>query len=118
MADVQNDDQFTVEKFLDLLGKSNAAALLPAELRLIMDNAIAKQDLATLQKLYDILQQEKTTESNIAKGFSEAKEKIMDRFMVTATEIRKKYAEAPMKAQIAATVVEEEAIAEQILTKI
>jgi len=118
MADEQKNTGFTVEKFLELYGRSNAAGLLPVEMKREVDNAIEKHDMATLQKLYDILLQEQESDKKIVGDFNEAKNKIMDRFMVTATDIRKRYVEAPMKEQSAAAAEAEKAEAEKILNKI
>jgi len=118
MADDQNKSQFTIEQFLDLLGKSDAAALLPVEMKLQMDQAIATGDMGTLQRIYDILIAEKDYGKKIVADFSVAKEKIMDRYMVTVTDIRKKYTEGPMKEKIAAATVEEETMADQMLNNL
>lgn len=118
MPTAQDDTQLTVEKFMELFGKSNAAGLLPVEMKIVLDSAIAGRDMSTLHKLYDILLLEQATETNIAREFNDAKNRIVDNFMVAATDIRKKYVEAPMREKMAAAASDEKADAEQILNKI
>jgi|WetSurMetagenome_2_1015567.scaffolds.fasta_scaffold1213985_2 hypothetical protein len=118
MSNNQTDTELTIEKFMELFGKSNAAGLLPIEMKMAIDKAIAEKDMSTLKNIYDILLQEQASERNIAREFNDAKNRIVDNFMVAATDVRKKYVEAPMKEKIAAAASEEKAAAEGLLKKL
>jgi hypothetical protein len=118
MANEQKNTGLTIEKFLELYGRSNAAGLLPVEIKMSIDKAIAQQDMTILNKLYQILLREQETNKQIVSDFNESRNKIMERFMVTATDLRKRYMESPLKRQRAAAVEQEKAEAEKILNKI
>lgn len=107
-----------MEHFKELLKKSPVSARLSSDQKEALETAIRTYDAALLEKLYGMLLQEEAANRQIVSDFQSTQNKLVDNYMVAATEIRKKCVEAPMKEKIAETAQEEKAMAEAMLNKI
>ncbi|HMR01037.1 MAG TPA: hypothetical protein PKA32_01485 [Candidatus Gracilibacteria bacterium] len=116
MAD--HDDSFTLERFLDLYGKSLAVQSLSVEEKTRIDAAIEAKDFGLLRKLYLHLKHEEEAIGKINADFLKDREEAIDDFNITATELEKQYFEEPQKEARAKAEEKEREAAEQILKKI
>ncbi|MBU0668104.1 hypothetical protein KJ835_03195 [Patescibacteria group bacterium] len=108
---------FPMNQFRELFAKSYSMSLLTLENRDLIEKAMVENDVTLLEKIYSILLQEQASDRKIAEEFSVDKNRILDDYLVTATDIRRSYLETPMKEKIANAATEEKIEAEEILKK-
>ena len=109
---------FPLARFKELYGKSYAMTLLAPVIKDQIAKAMEENDVQLLGGIYQVLLQEQASEKQIAQDFDSAKNKIVDEYLVAATNIRRRYIESPMKQKIAAAIEAEKTAAEEMLNKI
>lgn len=109
---------FSIQNFRELYNRSEAKKYLSAmdieQIRVAME----KKDTALLEKLYETLLKEQASNDEIVRDFVITKNKILDEFYVEATQIKKRYVEAPMKKRAAKAEQKERKKAEDILKQL
>lgn len=113
-----HDDSFTIERFVELYGKSLAVDQLSVEEKKRIDAAIEAKDFGLLRKLYIHLKQEEEAVMKINGNFAKDRQDAIDDFNIRATELEKEHFEEPQKKERAKAEQKEREAAEQILKKI
>lgn len=115
---VSSHGGFPIARFKELYNKSYAMSLLAPVIREQIERAMEEEDVNLLGKIYQTLLAEQASEKKNAQDFDSAKNKIIDDYVVAATDIRKRYTEQPMKQKSAAVAEAEKTAAEEMINKI
>jgi hypothetical protein len=117
-ATAGTQDPFSIFNFRRLFNNSTAKKYLT---RYEVDQiamAVEQKDVPVLEKLYNLLYEERSTDEELMRNFVIAKNRIMSDYIFGVKELKKVYIEKPRKERASKEEAREKAGAETILKQI